>query len=98
VASPSDPNRDLLESHERMMRQIDANEARAQARHERMMRRFERSESLFIEAMSDLGASLKKNSEGIDETRVAIRDVGESFRAHTQAVLSMLDRLGPAPG
>jgi len=36
-------------------------------------------------------ASLKRNTERLDDMR-------DSILANTQAVLSVLDRLGPAPG
>ena len=59
--------------------------------HERMMLRMERSEEIFVEAMSEIGLGLKRNTERLD-------DMADEIRAGTRAVLSMLDRLGPATG
>jgi septal ring factor EnvC (AmiA/AmiB activator) len=109
---PGEPHRDLLERAtsaleaiertsdrqvEAFERQADAFERQAKAfarqekSFERMMRRFERSENVFIAAISDMDVSIQRNTERID-------DMGEAIRADTRAVLSMLDRLGPAPG
>jgi hypothetical protein len=64
---------------------------RQAAAFDRLTRRIERSENLFIQAISDIDASIQRSVERLD-------DMGDSIRANTQAVLSMLDRLGPAPG
>lgn len=78
-------------SHDRLMQRLEEDRVEGRARHEQMMRRFERSEQVFIEAISDIDASLKRNTERLDE-------MGQWIRANTQAVLSVLDRLGPATG
>ena len=64
---------------------------RMQESFERTIRRSERSENAFIVAISDIAANIQRNTDRLD-------DMGEAIRANTQAVLSMLDRLGPAPG
>ena len=56
-----------------------------------MMLRMERSEAIFVEAMSEIGLGLKRNTERLD-------DMAGAIRANTRAVLSALDRLGPATG
>jgi hypothetical protein len=59
--------------------------------HELMMRRMDRRDDVLIEAISEIGLSLQRNTERLE-------DMGEAIRANTQAVLSVLDRLGPATG
>lgn len=79
------------QAFDRMERESREYRAQASARQEQLMRRFERSENLFIKAISDIDLSLQRNAARLD-------DMGEAIRADRQAVLSVLDRLGPAPG
>jgi len=51
----------------------------------------ERSEDRVVEALGDLHLEVARNTARLDDMR-------EGIRANTQAVLSMLDRLGPAHG
>ena len=93
-----DPHAELLEratiALERIdrtfERQADAFDRQAYSL-ERLGRRIERSENLFIRAISEIDASLQRNTERLD-------DMADAIRANTKAVLSALDRLGPAPG
>ena len=59
--------------------------------HERMMHRMDRRDDTLVEAIGDIDLSLKRNTERLE-------DMGDAIRANTQAVLAMLDRLGPATG
>lgn len=57
---------------------------------------------MFIAAFDDIEASLERANERADanarETAAAIRGGRESIRAHTEALLAVLDRFGPATG
>ena len=82
---------------ERLMRHMDERDALSEARHqelleghEGLMRRFERSERIFISALTDIDASIQRSIERLD-------DMADAIRANTRAVLSVLDRLGPGP-
>lgn len=82
------------ESFERQNESFDRMTARFDRQNEafdRMTRRWELSENLFLAAISEISASVQRNTERLD-------DMGEAIRANTRAVLSVLDRLGPAPG
>ena len=71
-------------------RQSDAFDRQAES-HERMMHRMERRDDMFMEAISEVGLSLQRNTDRLE-------DMADTIRANTQAVLSVLDRLGPAAG
>jgi glutamine amidotransferase PdxT len=71
-------------------RQAEAFDRQAES-HERMMHRIERSEATFVRAIGDIDISLQRNTERLE-------DMGDAIRADTRAVLSVLDRLGPATG
>ena len=58
--------------------------------HERLLERSRASERIFIEALTDIDASIKRTNERLE-------DMGEAIRANTRAVLAALDRFGPAP-
>jgi hypothetical protein len=80
---------------QRLMRRMDERDALAEARHqelleghERLMRRLERSERVFISALTDIDASIQRSVARLD-------DMGDAIRANTRAVLSVLDQLGP---
>jgi hypothetical protein len=82
---------------ERLVGQMDAREARSEARHrellerhEALMRRIERGERIFIAALSDIDASIQRSVERLD-------DMADGIRTNTAAILSVLDRLGPGP-
>jgi hypothetical protein len=88
--------------HERNMeilfRRMDERDELAAERHEALMRehrrlldRFARSEDRVVDALGDLQNEATRNTSRLD-------DMGEAIRANTRAVLSVLDRLGPAPG
>jgi cytochrome c556 len=83
---------------ERVFSQMQEDRVAAQAREERMMRRFERSEQVFIEAISDIDANIQRNNERLEEMGAGLREIRDSIRAHTEAIFAVLDRLGPAPG
>lgn len=91
-----------FDRHERTLEQLvmEMREDRvaAEAREERMMRRFERSENVFINAISDIDKNIQRNNERLDELGAGLREIRDSIRAHTKAIFAMLDRLGPAPG
>jgi hypothetical protein len=81
-----------------LFRRMDERDALAAERHEVLMRehrrlldRFARSEDRVVEALGDLHLEASRNTDRLDDMR-------ESIRANTQAVLSVLDRLGPATG
>jgi hypothetical protein len=76
--------RELLKSH----RELRESHRELRRHQEKMMRRFERSEGIFIAALSDIEASMQRSIERLD-------DMGDAIRADTRAVLSVLDRLGP---
>jgi hypothetical protein len=78
---------------ERMMRRWDENDARAELRHRQLLERQERSERIFIEAMSDIDASIQRNTDRLDTMGAAIDDTRDAIQANTRAVLSVLDRL-----
>jgi len=91
-----------LERHEKaledLFRRMDERDAHAFERHEALMRghrrlldRFAASEDRVVEALGDLHLEVARNTARLDDMR-------EGIRANTQAVLSMLDRLGPAHG
>jgi methyl-accepting chemotaxis protein len=81
-------------------------------RHRRLIERQERSERIFVDALGDIDRSIQSSTESIQrnterlgdmggalrEIRDAVREMREEIRANTRAVLSVLDRLGPAPG
>ena len=54
------------------------------------MARMQRTERIFVEALSEISLDIRRNTERLD-------DMGDAIRANTRAVLSMLDR-GPATG
>ncbi|HEY7151745.1 MAG TPA: hypothetical protein VH391_08680 [Solirubrobacterales bacterium] len=81
-----------------LFRRMEERDALANERHEALMRehrrlldRFARSEDRVVEALGDLHLEASRNTARLD-------DMKEGIRANTQAVLSMLDRLGPATG
>jgi hypothetical protein len=81
-----------------LFRRMDVRDALATERHEVLMRehrrlldRFARSEDRVVEALGDLHLEASRNTDRLDDMR-------ESIRANTQAVLSVLNRLGPATG
>jgi hypothetical protein len=81
-----------------LFRRMDERDALAAERHEALMRehrrvldRFARSEDRVVEALGDLHLEINRNTERLE-------DMKEAIRTNTQAVLSALDRLGPAPG
>jgi hypothetical protein len=83
---------------EDLFRRMDDREALAAERHEMLVRehrrlldRFARSEDRVVEALGDLHIEALRNTDRLD-------DMKEAIRADTQGVLSVLDRLGPAPG
>jgi anion-transporting ArsA/GET3 family ATPase len=69
--------------------ELKAMDRRSEECHERLLERSRASERIFIVAMTEIDASLKRNTERLD-------DMGEAIRANTRAVLSVLDRLGRA--
>jgi hypothetical protein len=83
------------ESLARLIRTIEERDARLATRHERSERRQERSEQMFIAAMSDIEASIQRNTDRLDDLGAVIADMRESIQANTRAVLSVLDRLEP---
>ena len=83
---------------EDLFRRMDERDAHSFERHEALMRehrrlldRFAGSEDRVVEALGDLHLEVARNTARLD-------DMKEGIRANTQAVLSMLDRLGPARG
>ena len=81
-----------------LFRRMDDRDALVTERHEalmnehrRLLDRFARSEDRIVAVLSDLNHETARNSSRID-------DMTEAIRAGTRAILSMLDRLGPAPG
>lgn len=71
--------------------QLKAMDRRAEERHEQLLERSRADERIFIEALTDIDQSIKRNNERLE-------DMGEAIRANTRAVLAVLDRLGPATG
>jgi len=74
-----------------IVEELKAMDRRAEERHAQLLERSRASERIFIEALTDIDASIKRTNERLE-------DMGEAIRANTRAVLSVLDRLGPAPG
>jgi hypothetical protein len=64
---------------------------RAEERHEQLLERSRASQRIFIEALTDIDLSIKRSNERLE-------DMGAAIRANTRAVLTVLDRFGPAPG
>jgi hypothetical protein len=84
-------------SLEQLMRRMDERDARSEAmfrelldRGGRAARRAERSERIFVAALSGIDASMQRSVERLDE-------MGDAIRANTRAVLSVLDRLEAGP-
>lgn len=71
---------------------------RAEERHQQLLERSRASERIFIEALTDIDASIKRSNERSDEIGVGLRDMNDAIRANTQVVLAALDRFGPSPG
>ncbi|MGH2954292.1 MAG: hypothetical protein ACRDK9_09795 [Solirubrobacterales bacterium] len=76
----------------------DERDALAAERHEALMRehrglldRFARSEDRVVDALGEMSVTIQRNVERLDDMR-------HEIKANTQAVLAVLDRLGPAPG
>ena len=59
--------------------------------HEWNMARIEYGWRRFVESMEGIRLNIQRNTERLD-------DMGDAMRANTRAVLSALDRLGPATG
>jgi flavin-dependent dehydrogenase len=74
-----------------MMQRWDESDARAEERHRRLLERQERSERLFVSALSDIDASIQSNTERLD-------DMADAIRANTRAVLAVLNGLEPRSG
>ena len=89
--SSEDRGRDLLERVTVAIGRLDSTMALQAESHEQMMRRMDRRDDLLVEAIGDIDLSLKRNADRLE-------DMGDAIRANTQAVLSVLDRLGPANG
>jgi hypothetical protein len=79
----------IVDELKAMDRRAEERHAQLLERHEHLLERGRASERIFIEAMTEIDASLKRNTERLD-------DMGGAIRAGARAVLSMLDRLGPA--
>lgn len=86
------------ESFDRLVSRLEADRVESRAHHERMMRRMDRSEAILVEAIGDIDLSLQRNTDRLEQMGAAIRDIRDTVQANTQAVLSVLDRLGPATG
>ena len=86
------------EMHRRLDARIEEMNRRGENRHGQLLERSRASERIFIEAMTDIDQSIKRSNERMSAHMLAIRDMPESIRADTQAVLLLLDRLGPAQG
>jgi hypothetical protein len=74
--------------HRQLMREMDEWSARAEARHRQTLERSQRGETVLIEALTDIDASIKGSVERLDE-------IGGAIRANTRAVISVLERLEP---
>jgi len=77
--------------HEALTTTLATRHESLMAEHQRVLDRFARSENRVVEALGDLHLEVARNTARIDDSAAAIR-------ANTQAVLSVLDRLGPAGG
>jgi uncharacterized coiled-coil DUF342 family protein len=95
-------------SFERLLERIDASDQRAEERHRELIARGRAGERVFLAAFDDLHAEIERSIERADanarevqesyrEIRESMRDMRDSIRANTEAVLAMLDRMGPAP-
>lgn len=88
------------ERHRVMLRRWDESIALDRERHRELIEHGKASERVFIAAFNDIEASLERSNERADtanrEHIEAVRDMRDSIRANTEAVLSVLDRLGPA--
>ncbi len=75
---------------------------RAEERHRELIARGRAGERVFLAAFDDLHERFERSEERADarfrESQDALRDMRESIRANTAAVLAALDRFGPAPG
>lgn len=75
---------------------------RAEERHRELIERGKTSERVFIAAFSEIEVRLERGGERAEaagrELIETLRDMRGSIRANTEAVLSVLDRLGPAAG
>ena len=93
-------NRRAEERHEFLLRQWHKSMALERARHQELIGRGKASERVFISAFDEIVARLERSDQRADaasrEHVDAIRDMRASIRANTEAVLSVLDRLGPA--
>jgi hypothetical protein len=79
----------IVEELKAMDRRAEERHAQLMERHEHLLERSRASERIFIEALTDIDASIKRSNQRLE-------DMGEAIRANTRAVLSVLDRLGPA--
>jgi hypothetical protein len=97
-------------SFERLLERIDESERRAEERHRELIARGRASDRVVLAAFNDLHEEIERGMERADERarelsrelsrefRDSQQDIRDAIRANTQAVLSVLDRLGPAPG
>ena len=83
---------------ERLITEMRADRAAAQAHEEQMMRRFERSEKSFIGAISDIRSNIQRSTARLEDIGAGLREVRDSIRADTEAIFARIADLGPAPG
>ncbi|MGH2989115.1 MAG: hypothetical protein ACRDMA_04515 [Solirubrobacterales bacterium] len=69
----------------------DKSDARAEERHRNLLERQERSERLFVAALSDVATSIQRNTARLD-------DMADAIRANTRAVVTVLNGLEPRSG
>jgi len=88
-AGERDPIARQLEELNRLERgRFEVANRRAEERHRQLLERGRAESRIFISALSDIDRNIQRNNDRLDE-------MGESIRANTQAVLSVLDRLAP---
>ncbi len=69
----------------------DKSDARAEERPRNLLERQERSERLFVAALSDVDTSIQRNTARLD-------DMADAIRANTRAVVTVLNGLEPRSG
>lgn len=83
------------ERHRESSEFLAAEERLAEERHRALLGRGKASERVFVATLTDIDRSIQANIELMGEMKDRLDDMGETIRANTQAVLSVLDRLDP---
>ena len=85
-----------------IVEQLDEMNRRAEERHRELIARGRASERVMLAEFNELHERVERGEVQADarfrESLDALRDMRDSIRANTEAVLAVLDRLGTAPG